>query len=188
MAYAEDQQWRTTYFHNRSSFERPRSGHIRQAYRTIARFRDEKVWLIRTRLELDGDERKLALFNLAIDCKLRGCDLVSLEIGDVAAGGGVRSRGAIIQMKHGRPVQFGVTENTRRSVDNLLFILKLRPGDYLFRSRPGLSTFVYTSVRADCTRLGCINWSQATYGTHSLRRTKIAITYRKTGNLRAVQL
>jgi len=74
----------------------------------------KEVWSIRTRLELEGDVRNLVLFNLAIDSKLRGCDLVRLKAGDVAAGGHVKSRGVIIQKKTGRPVQFEITENTRR--------------------------------------------------------------------------
>ncbi len=74
------------------------------------------VWAIRTRLELDGSARVMALFNLAIDSKLRGCDLVSLKVEDVPAGGEVRSRGAIVQKKTGRPVQFEITDNTQKSI------------------------------------------------------------------------
>ena len=94
-----------------------------------------EVWSIRTRLELDNDVRNLALFNLAIDSKLRGCDLVRLKVGDVAAGGEMRTRGAVIQKKTGRPVQFEITENTRPSVGALLERNTPRPDDYLFRSR-----------------------------------------------------
>ncbi len=150
----------------------------------------KEVWSIRTRLELDGDVRNLALFNLAIDSKLRGCDLVRLKVGDVAAGGEVRSRGAVIQKKTGRPVQFEITENTRRSVDALLERDNARPEDYLIRSRlrgsPHLSTRQYARIVQDW--VASIGLNPATYGTHSLRRTKAAVIYRKTGNLRAVQL
>jgi len=110
----------------------------------------KEVWSIRTRLELDGDARNLVLFNLAIDSKLRGCDLVRLKVGDVAAGGQVKSRGVIIQKKTGRPVQFEITENTRRSI-TALFDGRI-PGadDYLFLSRlepsPHLATQQYARI------------------------------------------
>ncbi|MEL6568511.1 MAG: tyrosine-type recombinase/integrase [Pseudomonadota bacterium] len=150
----------------------------------------KEVWSIRTRLELDGDVRNLALFNLAIDSKLRGCDLVRLKICDVAAGGETRSRGAVIQKKTGRPVQFEITENTRRSVSALLETDRPCSEDYLFRSRlrgsPHLSTRQYARIVQDW--VASIGLNPATYGTHSLRRTKAAVIYRKTGNLRAVQL
>ncbi|MEQ8300208.1 MAG: tyrosine-type recombinase/integrase [Hyphomonas sp.] len=150
----------------------------------------KEVWSIRTRLELEGDIRNLALFNLAIDSKLRGCDLVRLKVNDVAAGGTVKSRGAIIQKKTGRPVQFEITENTRRSLRTLLARDKPLSDDYLFRGRvrssPHLSTRQYARIVQRW--VASIGLNPATYGTHSLRRTKAAVIYRKTGNLRAVQL
>ena len=150
----------------------------------------KEVWSIRTRLELDGDVRNLVLFNLAIDSKLRGCDLVPLKVGDVAAGGHVKSRGVIIQKKTGRPVQFEITENTRRSIIALFGSRIPGADDYLFRSR--LEASPHLSTR-QCARIvqgwvSSIGLNPATYGTHSLRRTKAALIYRKTGNLRAVQL
>ena len=150
----------------------------------------KEVWSIRTRLELDGDIRNLALFNLAIDSKLRGCDLVRLKVGDVAAGGEVKSRAVIIQKKTGRPVQFEITENSRRAISALLAKEKPHPDAYLFQSRlhdsPHLSTRQYARIVQEW--VASIGLNPATYGTHSLRRTKAAIIYRKTGNLRAVQL
>lgn len=150
----------------------------------------KEVWSIRTRLELDGNVRNLALFNLAIDSKLRGCDLVRLKVSDVAAGGDVKSRAAVIQKKTGRPVQFEITENTRKAVGALLSKDKPRSDEYLFRSRvqasPHLSTRQYARIVRDW--VASIGLNPATYGTHSLRRTKAAVIYRKTGNLRAVQL
>ncbi|MEO0817219.1 MAG: tyrosine-type recombinase/integrase, partial [Pseudomonadota bacterium] len=141
----------------------------------------KEVWSIRTRLELDGDVRNLALFNLAIDSKLRGCDLIRLKVGDVAAGGDVRSRGAVIQKKTGRPVQFEITENTRRSVGVLLETNNPCPDDYLFRSRlrgsPHLSTRQYARIVQEW--VASIGLNPSTYGTHSLRRTKAAVIYRK---------
>ncbi|MGY0713297.1 site-specific integrase [Azospirillum argentinense] len=74
------------------------------------------VWEIRIRLQLAGATRDLAMFDLAIDSKLRGCDLVRLKIGDVALNGTVRSRATVVQQKTGHPVQFEITEQTRESV------------------------------------------------------------------------
>ena len=76
----------------------------------------KEVWAIRVRLQLEGRKRDLALFNLAIDSKLRGCDLVSLRVDDVCAAGRVRDRATVIQKKTGRPVQFEITEKTGASI------------------------------------------------------------------------
>lgn len=150
----------------------------------------KEVWSIRARLELRARVRDLALFNLAIDSKLRGCDLVSLKVEDVAAGGEVKSRGIIIQKKTHRPVQFEITPQTRAAVLALMRRRDLRAGDYLFPSRratsPHLSTRQYARIVQGW--VSSIGLNPATYGTHSLRRTKAALIYRKTGNLRAVQL
>ena len=78
--------------------------------------RPKDVWTIRVRLQLESRKRDLAMFNLAIDCKLRGCDLVRLQVNDVCAGGRVRDRAVVIQKKTGRSVQFELTEQTRLSV------------------------------------------------------------------------
>lgn len=150
----------------------------------------KEVWAIRARLELGRRVRDLALFNLALDSKLRGCDLVALRVEDVAAAGEVKNRGVIIQKKTGRPVQFEITPQTRAAVGELMAKRRLTPSDYLFRSRlvssPHLSTRQYARIVQGWVR--SIGLNPATYGTHSLRRTKAAIIYRKTGNLRAVQL
>ena len=76
----------------------------------------KEVWTIRVRLQLERRRRDLALFNLAIDSKLRGCDLVRLRVNDVCIGGQVRDRATIIQRKTGRPVQFEITEQTRAAI------------------------------------------------------------------------
>jgi integrase len=150
----------------------------------------KEVWSIRARLELKKRVRDLALFNLAIDSKLRACDLTRLKVDDVAAGGEVKTRGIIVQKKTGRPVQFEITEQTRRAVLNLMRRHYLRSGDYLFPSRiaksPHLSTRQYARIVQGW--VASIGLNPATYATHSLRRTKAALIYRKTGNLRAVQL
>lgn len=150
----------------------------------------KEVWSIRARLELKKRVRDLALFNLAIDSKLRACDLTALRVEDVAAGGEVKTRGIIVQKKTGRPVQFEITEQTRISIRNLMSRHYLRSSDFLYQSRlvssPHLSTRQYARIVQGWVR--SIGLNPATYGTHSLRRTKAALIYRKTGNLRAVQL
>jgi len=147
----------------------------------------KEVWSIRARLELRKLVRDLALFNLAIDSKLRGCDLVRIKIDDVAAGGEVKARAIIVQKKTGRPVQFEITEQTRAAIGALMRRHDLRADDYLFPSRvassPHLSTRQYARIVRGWVSL--IGLNPATYGTHSLRRTKAALIYRKTGNLRA---
>jgi integrase len=148
------------------------------------------VWTIRVRLQLVGRKRDLAMFNLAVDSKLRGCDLVRLKIDDVSAGGRVRDRATVIQKKTGRPVQFEITEQTRVAVGEWLATVDAREGRHLFPSRlrgkPHLSTRQYARiVHRWADRAGL---DSSAYGTHSLRRTKPAQIYKKTGNLRAVQL
>ena len=148
------------------------------------------VWTIRVRLQLESRKRDLAMFNLAIDSKLRGCDLVRLRVDDVLAGGRVRDRATVVQKKTGRPVQFEITEQARSAIGEWLAAFDTRRGRYLFPSRfrqqPHLSTRQYARiVHRWVERAGL---ESSAYGTHSLRRTKAAQIYRKTGNLRAVQL
>ena len=149
-----------------------------------------QVWAIRARLEIAGDLRDLALFSLAIDSKLRGCDLVRLKVGDLVVGGSVRDRVSVIQSKTGRPVQFEVSENTRKSVLEWVSSPPMPGCGFLFPSRlhasPHLSTRQYARLVGDW--VCAIGLDPSGYGTHSLRRTKAALIYRKTGNLRAVQL
>jgi integrase len=150
----------------------------------------KEVWSIRARLELKKRVRDLAPFNLVIDSKLRACGLTRLKVEDIAAGGEVKTRGSIVRKKTGRPVQFEITEQTRTAVTNLIRRHYLRSSDYLFPSRlaksPHLSTRQYARIVQGW--VASIGLNPATYGTHSLRRTKAALIYRKTGNLRAVQL
>lgn len=152
-------------------------------------FRPKDVWTIRVRLQLEGAKRDLALFNTAI-CRLRGCDLVRLEVSDVCVGGRMRTRTTVIQSKTGRPVQFELTDQTRTSVQEWLEARPNTSERYLFPSRfhdqPHITTRHYARiVRGWAERAGL---DSSLYGTHSLRRTKVAQIYRKTGNLRAVQL
>jgi len=148
------------------------------------------IWAIRSRLQLAGRKRDLALFNLAIDSKLRGCDLVSLRLGDIAPRGYAVDRATIRQHKTGRPVRFELTEQTREAVDDYLRSVPTEAGGYLFPSRvhdgAHLSTRQYARLLRDW--LGDIGLDPAIYGTHSLRRTKATMIYKRTGNLRAVQI
>ena len=150
----------------------------------------KQVWAIRARLELANNLRDLALFNLAIDSKLRGCDLVRLRVSDLVVGGSVRDRVSVIQSKTGRPVQFEVSGNTRSSVLEWVMSPPMIGCGVLFPSRfhgsPHLSTRQYARLVRDW--VSAIGLDPNAYGTHSLRRTKAALIYRKTGNLRAVQL
>jgi integrase len=150
----------------------------------------KEIWAIRIRLQLAARARELALFNLAIDSKLRGCDLVSLRVCDVAQGGRVVPRAMVLQRKTQRPVRFELTEQTRESVGVWVAEAQLRPEQHLFPSRtrisPHLSTRQYSRmVDRWVTSIGL---DPAIYGTHTMRRTKATLIYRRTKNLRAVQL
>ncbi len=148
------------------------------------------VWAIRTRLQLAGRVRDLALFNLAIDSKLRGCDVVSLKVEDVASHGYAIDRATVRQRKTGRPVKFEITEQTRQAVDDYLEPTEKRPRDFLFSGRRGkgscLSTRQYARLLSEW--IAGIGLDPTLFGTHSIRRTKATLIYRRTGNLRAVQL
>ena len=148
------------------------------------------VWAIRTRLQLSKKVRDLALFNLAIDSKLRGCDVVRLRVDDVAPNGYALDRATVRQRKTGRPVKFEITEQTRQAVDEYLKLVRKDPGDFLFTGRRGkdrnLTTRQYARLVSEW--IGSIGLDASLFGTHSLRRTKATLIYRRTGNLRAVQL
>ena len=148
------------------------------------------VWSIRVRLQLEHRARDLALFNLAIDSKLRGCDLVRLRVDDVSVGGRIRDRATIIQKKTGRPVQFEITEQTRAAIQAWLAEISSSNGRHLFPSRvraqPHLSTRQY--ARIVHSWVAGAGLDSSAYGTHSMRRPKAVQIYKKTGNLRAVQL
>ena len=149
-----------------------------------------EIWAIRVRLQLSGRHRDLALFNLAIDSKLRGCDLVRLRVQDVCESGRVMSRATVVQRKTGHPVQFEIMSRTREAVLSWIKRGGLGPGDYLFPSRirayPHLSRRQYARLLSSW--LEDIGLDTTSYGTHSLRRTKAALIYRRTKNIRAVQL
>jgi integrase len=150
----------------------------------------KEIWAIRIRLQMDHRSRELALFNLAIDSKLRGCDLVGLRVRDVVQGSHVTARAMVMQQKTQRPVQFEITEQTRDAVAAWIAAAHLKSEQFLFPSRvadsPHLSTRQYSRiVRSWAESIGL---DPAAYGTHSMRRTKPTLIYRRTKNLRAVQL
>ena len=150
----------------------------------------KEIWAIRIHLQIGAKHRDLALFNLAIDSKLRACDLLKLKVSDVSQGNHVTSRAMVVQQKTGQPVQFEITRQTRQTVSEWIRHANLCSSDHLFPSRihrsAHLSTRQYTRiVESWVTSIGL---SPTTYGTHSLRRTKASLIYKRTKNLRAVQL
>ena len=152
--------------------------------------KQHEIWSIRVRLQLAENIRDLAMFNLAIDSKLRSCDLIKLQVRDVSNCGSILRRAMVMQQKTKLPVQFEIMEQTRKSVQKLITKDKLKPEQYLFRSRlhssKHLSTRQYS--RTIKSWLKMIGLDPAVYGTHSLRRTKVTLIYRRTKNLRAIQL
>ena len=151
--------------------------------------RPKHVWSIRTKLQVEGRPRDLAMFNVAIDSKLRGCDVVALKVDDVASGGYSADRATVRQRKTGRPVKFELTESTRQAIDDYLRITGKKPGEYLFTGRRlggHMTTRQYARLLSHW--LIDIGLDPHLFGTHSLRRTKATLIYRRTGNLRAVQL
>jgi integrase len=151
--------------------------------------RQKHVWAIRTKLQIEQRVRDLAMFNLAIDSKLRGCDVFAIRVDDVAPNGYAVDRATVRQRKTGRPVRFELTEQTRQAVDDYLTASGKKPGDFLFAGRrPGLSMTPRQYARLVSEWIAGIGLDPHLYGTHSLRRTKATVIYRRTGNLRAVQL
>jgi integrase len=152
--------------------------------------RPKHVWSIRTKLQIEGRVRDLAMFNLAIDSKLRGCDVVALKVEDVASGGYTTDRATVRQKKTGQPVRFELSEQTRQAVDDYLMATNKAPGEFLFTGHRGsghnMTTRQYSRLVSEC--IGSVGLDARRFGTHSLRRTKATLIYRRTGNLRAVQL
>jgi integrase len=144
--------------------------------------RPKHVWSVRTKLQVADRKRDLAMFNLAIDSKLRGCDVVALKVEDIAPHGYAIERATVRQKKTGVPVRFEVTEQTRQAVDDYIGAAHRKPGDFLFAAprRPGrgLSTRQYARLVGDWIR--AIGLDPCTFGSHSLRRTKATLIYRRT--------
>jgi integrase len=152
--------------------------------------RTKHVWAIRTKLQVEGRTRDLAMFNLAIDSKLRGCDVVSLKVEDVAPHGLTVDRATVRQRKTGHPVRFELTEQTREAIDDHIKAAGKKPGEFLFTSRRNCDRCITTRQYARLVSgwIASIGLDPRFFGTHSLRRTKATLIYRRTGNLRAVQL
>lgn len=148
------------------------------------------IWTIRINLQNSHAVRDLAMFNLAIDSKLRGCDLVNLHVRDITHGGQILNRAMVIQRKTQRPVQFELTEPTRSAVAAWLANAKLMGDQYLFPSRIDKAEHVSTRQYARMVHrwVEAAGLDSSVYGTHSMRRTKATLIYKRTKNLRAVQL
>ncbi len=150
----------------------------------------KEIWAIRIHLQNARAVRDLAMFNLAIDSKLRGCDLVCLQVRDVTNGHQILPRAMAMQRKTQRPVQFELTDPTRSAVAAWIEKAQLRSDQYLFPSRiaksPHVSTRQYARIVHDWVKAAGLD--STAYGTHSMRRTKATLIYKRTKNLRAVQL
>ena len=148
------------------------------------------IWTIRINLQNSHAVRDLAMFNLATDSKLRGCDLVNLHVRDITHGGQILNRAMVIQRKTQRPVQFEITEPTRSAVAAWLAKAKLVGDQYLFPSRIDKAEHVSTRQYARIVHrwVEAAGLDSSVYGTHSMRRTKATLIYKRTKNLRAVQL
>jgi integrase len=148
------------------------------------------IWAIRVRLQLTSRIRDLALFDLAIDSKLRACDLTKLKVRDVSHGNCIATRAIIMQQKIHSPVQFEITEPTRAALIQWIEKSNLQAEDYLFHSRIHSSIHLSTRQYARIVHqwVSEIGLDSANYGTHTMRRTKASLIYRRTKNLRAVQI
>jgi integrase len=137
-----------------------------------------------------GGTRDLAMFNLAIDSKLRGCDIVALKVEDVAPSGFAFDRATVRQKKTGQPVRFELTEQTRQAVDDYVRAAAKKSGEFMFTGRCGSGRSITPRQYARLVSewIASIGLDPHLFGTHSLRRTKATLIYRRTGNLRAVQL
>mgnify|MGYP001567494364 CR=1 FL=1 len=150
----------------------------------------QDVWSIRMNLQNKGRQRDLALFNLALDSKLRACVVLKLRVSDVSNGDTINNRATVLQQKTGRPVRFEITKKTRKSLNDWIALAGLEGSDYLFPSRirksVHLSTRQYSRIVSSW--VAAIGLDPTSYGTHSMRRTKATLLYRRTKNLRAIQL
>lgn len=152
--------------------------------------KQHEIWSIRIRLQIDKNIRDLALFNLAIDSKLRSCDLLNLQVRDVSSSNGIARRAMIMQQKTKQPVQFEITDQTRESLRKWICHAGLSFDSYLFSSRVHLSQHLSTRQYARIVKrwVEMIGLDPCVYATHSMRRTKATLIYKRTKNLRAVQL
>lgn len=153
-------------------------------------FKLKEIWAIRVRLQLQHRVRELAMFDLGLDSKLRACDLVKMRVRDICHGEHISPRATVMQQKTSRPVQFEITKSTREAVSDWIKEAKLGQDDYLFPSRIHTSPHIGTRqyARIVDSWVAEIGLNPSEYATHSMRRTKASLIYRRTKNLRAVQL
>ena len=130
--------------------------------------RQKHVWAIRTMLQAERSKRELAMFNLAIDSKLRGCDVVAIRVDNVAPNGYAIDRATVRQKKTGRPVRFELTEQTRQAVDDYLKVSRKKPGDFLFTSSKVRAKHDTASVWTTCVRLACRHRARPSFVRHTL--------------------
>lgn len=150
----------------------------------------KEIWAIRIRLQINQSHRELALFNLAIDSKLRASDLVKIRVSDVSHGGRVSTRAIVMQQKTKTPVQFEITQQTRETLEHWIGINCFTNSSYLFPAKSTDTSHISTRQYSRMLNiwLTSIGLDASIYGTHSIRRTKASLIYRRTKNLRAVQL
>jgi integrase len=147
-------------------------------------FKLKEIWAIRIHLQIRNLTRDLALFDLAIDSKLRACDLVRPPVRDVSHGDRIAARTIVMHQKTQRPVQFEITEQTRKAVAKWFDLAGFRSEDFLFPSRLHGSQYLSTRQYARIVD-GLVNeigLDPAAYRTHTLRRTKTSMIYRRTLN------
>jgi hypothetical protein len=153
-------------------------------------FKIKDIWPLRVRLQMENRVRELALFNLGIDSKLRGCDLVSIRVRDACHGDQVATRAVAIQDKTQRPVQFEITQATSEAVQQWIKQARLKSQDLVFPSRihdsPHLGTRQHARILGGWVE--GLRRNPADFRTHSMRRTRATLIYRRAKNLRAVQL
>ncbi len=153
-------------------------------------FKLKVIWAIRVRLQLQDRVRELATFDLGLASKPRACHLVKMRVRDICHGAHVSPRVTVMQQKTSRPVQFEITQPPREAVSEWIKEAELGQDAYLFRSHihesPHIGTRQYARiVDSWVTEMGL---NPSDYGTHSMRRAKASLIYRRTKNLRAVQL
>ena len=153
-------------------------------------FKLEEIWRIRIRLEIEKKLEQLTLFNLAIDSKLRSCDLISLKVRDISSASLIQSRAMIEQQKTHKEVQFEITPKTQQCLSQWVCINKLSSSDFLFPSPRKYGCHIFYHYYANIVKnwVSTLGLDITQYGTHSLRRTKASHIYAKTKNLRAIQL
>jgi len=153
-------------------------------------FKLEEIWRIRIRLEIENKLEQLVLFNLAIDSKLRACDLINLKVRDISSASLVQSRAMIEQQKTHKEVQFEITPKTQQCMSQWIYIKNLSSPDFLFPSPRKRGQHICYHYYANIVKnwVSTLGLDITQYGTHSLRRTKASLIYAKTKNLRAIQL